>query len=74
MLGFAGVNLALKRIGGRTSEVETGVRKIGTRPRPYSRLYLRLCVGGGCKSILTTQAWEEADGATQCRAEELQDP
>lgn len=32
----------------------------------------RVCAGEGCERILTTQAWEEADGATECRTEELQ--
>lgn len=41
MLGLAGANVALMRIGGRTSQVDTGVREIRTRLQPYSRLYLK---------------------------------
>lgn len=33
---FEGENLALVRTGGRTSQVEMGMRQIKTRPRPYS--------------------------------------
>lgn len=71
-LGLEGENLALGRIGGRTLQVGVGMREIKGRHEPYSRLSQRVCVGDGYKRILISQAWEEADGATERRTEALQ--
>lgn len=48
-----------------------GMREIKGRHEPYSGLSQRVCVGEGYKRILISQAWEEADGATEHRTEEL---